>query len=116
MFSNTIIDTKNFSDRLEEEYKWDKEHREECGWNEQEIYMIAEGMLQASKVLDKMKLEAFQNKEEYKKVVYGNWINSDYYDAHKQPIYICSACNGQVADYYIKEHKYCLHCGARMEK
>ena len=55
------------------------------------------------------------NLYEVGRVVHGKWINSGTYDAHKQPIYMCSACNGEVADYYIKKHKYCLHCGARME-
>ena len=48
-------------------------------------------------------------------VVHGRWIETDYFDAHKVPIYECSACFQEVADHYIKCHKYCLHCGAKMD-
>lgn len=48
------------------------------------------------------------------KVPYGKWLNTGSYDAHHQPIYICSVCGKEVADTYIKYHKYCLHCGAKM--
>ena len=48
-------------------------------------------------------------------VRHGRWIETDYFDAHKVPIYECSACFQEVADHYIKCHKYCLHCGAKMD-
>lgn len=48
-------------------------------------------------------------------VRHGRWIETDYFDAHKVPIYECSVCFREVADHYIKYHKYCLHCGAKMD-
>ena len=48
-------------------------------------------------------------------VRHGRWIETDYFDAHKVPIYECSVCFKEVADHYIKCHKYCLHCGAKMD-
>ena len=48
-------------------------------------------------------------------VRHGRWIETDYFDAHKVPIYECSVCFREVADHYIKCHKYCLHCGAKMD-
>lgn len=46
---------------------------------------------------------------------HGKWLETDYFDAHKIPIYKCSVCFKEVADHYIKCHKYCLHCGAKMD-
>ena len=46
---------------------------------------------------------------------HGRWYDTGFYDAHKSPIYQCSYCRREVADYYIKNHKYCLHCGAQMD-
>lgn len=46
---------------------------------------------------------------------HGRWLETDYFDAHKVPIYQCSNCFREVADHYIKCHKYCLHCGAKMD-
>ena len=48
-------------------------------------------------------------------VRHGRWIDMGVFDAHYQPVYQCSECNKQVADNYISCHKYCLHCGARMD-
>mgnify|MGYP006338132223 FL=1 len=53
-------------------------------------------------------------KYEVAEVRHGEWIETDYFDAHKAPVYKCSVCFREVADYYIKCHKYCLHCGAKM--
>ena len=50
------------------------------------------------------------------KVRHGKWLNTDTYDSHYQPIYKCSECWKDVADNYINCHKYCLHCGAKMDK
>ena len=47
-------------------------------------------------------------------VTHGEWIDTDCFDSHYQPIYECSHCHKQVADNYISYHKYCLHCGAKM--
>lgn len=47
-------------------------------------------------------------------VRHGRWIETEYYDAHKTPIYQCSVCWKGVADHYIKQHNFCLHCGAKM--
>lgn len=47
---------------------------------------------------------------------YGHWIDLDAYDIHHVPIYMCSDCFKEVADIYIKNHKYCLHCGAKMKR
>ena len=46
---------------------------------------------------------------------HGKWLETDYFDAHKVPIYKCSVCFKEVADHYIKCHKYCPHCGAKMD-
>lgn len=46
---------------------------------------------------------------------HGKWLETDYFDAHKVPIYKCSVCFREVADHYIKCHKYCLHCGTKMD-
>lgn len=48
-------------------------------------------------------------------VVHGRWLDTGYYGHSKSPIYICSNCRKEVEDYYIKNHKFCLHCGARMD-
>lgn len=48
-------------------------------------------------------------------VRHGIWINEDTFDAHYQPIYTCSNCHKSVADEFIHKHKYCLHCGAKMD-
>ena len=49
-------------------------------------------------------------------VRHGRWFDMDSFDAHYQPIYQCSECRKQVADNYISCHKFCLHCGAKMDK
>lgn len=54
-------------------------------------------------------------KYEVAEVRHGVWIETNYFDAHKIPIYKCSVCFQEVADHYIKCHKYCLHCGAKMD-
>lgn len=48
-------------------------------------------------------------------VRHGRWVETEYYDAHKTPIYQCSVCWKGVADHYITQHKFCLHCGAKMD-
>ena len=48
-------------------------------------------------------------------VIHGRWYDEDSFDAHGSPIYRCSVCNKTVADNYISCHKFCLHCGARMD-
>jgi hypothetical protein len=48
-------------------------------------------------------------------VKHGRWLDMDVLDAHYQPVYKCSECGKEVADYYIDNHKYCLHCGAKMD-
>lgn len=48
-------------------------------------------------------------------VRHGRWYEEDSTDAYGSPIYRCSHCNRTVADNYISLHKYCLHCGARMD-
>ena len=48
-------------------------------------------------------------------VIHGRWLDTDSLDAHYTPIYKCSQCWKDVADHYIKEHRYCLHCGAYMD-
>ena len=47
--------------------------------------------------------------------VHGQWISTDSFDNFKTPIYQCSMCVREVADNYIHLHKYCLHCGAKMD-
>ena len=55
-------------------------------------------------------------------VRHGRWYDEDSFrltqqegGLHYAPIYRCSVCNKTVADNYISEHKYCLHCGAKMD-
>lgn len=48
-------------------------------------------------------------------VKHGRWLDMDVLDAHYQPVYKCSECGKEVADYYIDNHKYCLHCGTLMD-
>lgn len=45
----------------------------------------------------------------------GQWIDTETFDCHKLPIYQCSVCKKEVADYHINLHKYCLHCGTKMD-
>ena len=49
-------------------------------------------------------------------VVHGKWVFMDSYADHETPVYACSVCYEQVYDKHIKAHKYCLHCGAKMDK
>lgn len=42
------------------------------------------------------------------------WLDTDTFDHHCVHIYKCSACGKEVADDYITNHKYCLHCGSKM--
>ena len=53
--------------------------------------------------------------KEYKEFVHAKWLVTEYYDCHKQPIYQCTNCNNEVADEHIDKHKFCLHCGAKMD-
>ena len=48
-------------------------------------------------------------------VVHGRWYDENSFDFHGSPIYRCSVCNKTVADNYISFHKFCLHCGAKMD-
>ena len=48
-------------------------------------------------------------------VRHGRWLETEYFDAHKVPIYQCSVCWKEVADNYITLHNFCLHCGAKMD-
>lgn len=49
-------------------------------------------------------------------VVQGRWLDTGCYGESKNPIFVCSECRRGVEDYFIKNHKFCLHCGARMEE
>lgn len=49
-----------------------------------------------------------------KPVQHGKWIDTDTFDFHCVHIYQCSNCGKEVADDYIDNHKFCLHCGADM--
>lgn len=48
-------------------------------------------------------------------VRHGEWIDTGTFDSHYTPIYQCSGCWKEVADNFISCHKYCLHCGAKMD-
>lgn len=48
-------------------------------------------------------------------VAHGRWLDTDTFDHHCVHIYQCSNCRKEVADDYIDNHKFCLHCGAKME-
>lgn len=116
MVGSTIFDTKDFTTRLDKEFKWDKAHKKECGWDDHDITVLAEGMLQATQVINKMQLEAHMEKKEYKEVTHAKWLKTEYYNGFKQPIYQCTNCNNEVADAHIAKHKFCLHCGAAMDE
>lgn len=49
-------------------------------------------------------------------VRHGKWIDTDTFDFHCVHIYQCSNCGKEVADDYISNHKFCLHCGAEMDE
>ncbi len=49
-------------------------------------------------------------------VKHGKWIFTDHYGYYHTPIYECSNCKKMVEDNYIHIHKYCLHCGAKMDE
>ena len=53
--------------------------------------------------------------EDVEPVVHGRWLDTGFFNSYKTPIYECSVCHKEVYDYYINCHKYCLHCGARMD-
>lgn len=46
-----VVDIDEFKALVDKEFKWDKAHKEECGWNDRDIAMIAEGMLEATNKL-----------------------------------------------------------------
>ena len=48
-------------------------------------------------------------------VVHGRWLDTDTFDFHCVHIYQCSNCRREVTDDYIDNHKFCLHCGAKMD-
>lgn len=48
-------------------------------------------------------------------IIHAYWIDTDRFDFHCNPIYECSNCHKEVADTYINCHKFCLHCGAKMD-
>lgn len=52
--------------------------------------------------------------DDVRPVVRGEWIKTGNFDQHYQPIYECSHCHREVADYFIAKHLFCLHCGADM--
>ena len=49
-------------------------------------------------------------------VIHGRWLDTDTFDFHCIHIYQCSSYHKEVADDYISYHKYCLHCGAKMDE
>lgn len=54
--------------------------------------------------------------DDVRSVARGEWIETDYYDQHYQQIYECSHCHREVADNFIANHLFCLHCGADMKE
>lgn len=48
-------------------------------------------------------------------VRHGRWLDTDTFDFHCVHIYQCSNCLKEVADDYIDNHKFCLHCGTKMD-
>lgn len=54
-------------------------------------------------------------KSNAQEVKHGKWIKTDFYGYFHTPIYECSICKKEVEDNYIENHKYCLHCGAKMD-
>lgn len=59
--------------------------------------------------------DRFKDKKDFVRVKHGKWLITDTFDSHYQTIYKCSECWKDVADDYINHHKYCLHCGAKMD-
>lgn len=57
-----VVDINEFRSLLDEEFKWDKAHKEECGWTDHDLTMIAEGMKEAT---DKL-IEIAYAKKSYK--------------------------------------------------
>lgn len=53
--------------------------------------------------------------EEVIPIIHGRWLDTGNYGYSKNPIFQCSNCRKEVEDYYIKNHKFCLHCGAKMD-
>lgn len=49
-------------------------------------------------------------------VKHAHWIFTDHYGYYHTPIYECSNCQKMVEDNFIHIHKYCLHCGAKMDE
>lgn len=43
-----VVDIDEFKSLIDEEFKWDKAHKEECGWDDHDLAMIAEGMKEAT--------------------------------------------------------------------
>lgn len=45
------VDINEFKSLVNEEFKWDRAHKEECGWDDNDLAMIAEGMKEATNKL-----------------------------------------------------------------
>lgn len=68
----------------------------------------------AELVVDTFKEKLIDNKDNLQEVKHGEWIFTGYYGYSHCPIYECTNCHESVEDNYIHKHKWCLHCGARM--
>ena len=74
--------------------------------------MISDESLKIYKIIYRLNTEPTADVVEVK---HGQWLDTDNFSFHKTPIYQCSVCKREVTDNYICLHKYCLHCGAKMD-
>lgn len=91
-----VVDIDEFKSRVDEEFKWDKAHKEECGWDDNDLAMIAEGMKETT---DKLVEMAYKTNEadhvaETNQVGYGDTIRftvdlNELHRAGKKPIRAC---------------------------
>ena len=75
-----------------------------------------EAPIEIRKMYSPAECENFTPTADVAPVIHGRWYDEDSVDAHGSPIYRCSICNKTVADNYISCHKFCLHCGAYMDR
>ena len=54
--------------------------------------------------------------DEVEPVRHGRWIDEDYVPSHTK--YTCSVCGNTMLtnSEYVKKHKYCFACGAKMDE
>jgi len=56
--------------------------------------------------------------DEAEPIRHGHWVKNDEYsdEIEEHIVYECSEC-GELYDWFdVPEHKYCRHCGAKMDE